>query len=350
MDVRKSAADLTDQERDRFLEALIRLKQRQVPNPPGGVAFSVYDQFVLLHGAVMAVTVPGQAEPVNMAHWNIGFCPWHRQYIRSFEKALQSEVPGVVLPYWDWADHSQALATLFTDEFLSELGASPPANVQGGVLQNPVPTAERPDWWPVDATGWPVALAENWGTTLQRGTGTDTWPPSDTQIQTLEALDMRGTGIHHFWYFWIALEGGAPGVSIGGPLATLARRTHNTGHNFIGGHMGGAYSPNDPIFWLHHANVDRLWDRWQRLQIEAQGGSHSDNYPPAGETVPWNGRPLPSGHGIDDMMWPWVGSTPGYDTLRLDDNGKLLLPDFSGDPAVTVSDVLDATAMDYSYA
>jgi len=22
-------------------------------------------------------------------------------------------------------------------------------------------------------------------------------------------------------------------------------------------------APNDPLFWLHHANVDRLWDLWQ---------------------------------------------------------------------------------------
>jgi tyrosinase len=38
---------------------------------------------------------------------------------------------------------------------------------------------------------------------------------------------------------------------------------HGGAHNAIGGDMGTSRSPNDPIFWLHHANVDRLWARWQ---------------------------------------------------------------------------------------
>jgi tyrosinase len=39
---------------------------------------------------------------------------------------------------------------------------------------------------------------------------------------------------------------------------------HGGAHNAVGGDMGTARSPNDPLFWLHHANVDRLWARWQR--------------------------------------------------------------------------------------
>lgn len=27
--------------------------------------------------------------------------------------------------------------------------------------------------------------------------------------------------------------------------------------------MHTAHSPADPLFFLHHANVDRLWGRWQ---------------------------------------------------------------------------------------
>jgi len=28
--------------------------------------------------------------------------------------------------------------------------------------------------------------------------------------------------------------------------------------------MDTAASPSDPLFFLHHANIDRLWDRWQQ--------------------------------------------------------------------------------------
>jgi hypothetical protein len=40
--------------------------------------------------------------------------------------------------------------------------------------------------------------------------------------------------------------------------------THAILHLAIGGDMQSpAESPNDPVFYLHHANVDRLWWKWQ---------------------------------------------------------------------------------------
>lgn len=39
---------------------------------------------------------------------------------------------------------------------------------------------------------------------------------------------------------------------------------HNRVHQWVGGHMIGAASPNDPVFWLHHAFIDLVWARWQR--------------------------------------------------------------------------------------
>ncbi|KAJ1916375.1 hypothetical protein H4219_003821 [Mycoemilia scoparia] len=40
---------------------------------------------------------------------------------------------------------------------------------------------------------------------------------------------------------------------------------HGNVHIGIGGDMSQEYSPNDPIFMLHHANMDRLWARWQGM-------------------------------------------------------------------------------------
>ena len=40
---------------------------------------------------------------------------------------------------------------------------------------------------------------------------------------------------------------------------------HGGGHNWIGGDMGNIQiSPNDPVFWFHHAQVDRVWAEWQQ--------------------------------------------------------------------------------------
>jgi Common central domain of tyrosinase/Polyphenol oxidase middle domain/TAT (twin-arginine translocation) pathway signal sequence len=43
---------------------------------------------------------------------------------------------------------------------------------------------------------------------------------------------------------------------------------HGVVHTTLGGNMGGFNTAGqDPIFWLHHCNIDRLWEKWR-----AQGG------------------------------------------------------------------------------
>jgi hypothetical protein len=43
----------------------------------------------------------------------------------------------------------------------------------------------------------------------------------------------------------------------------LEAQPHNTVHVKVGGWMlGPNTAAQDPIFWLHHANIDRLWERW----------------------------------------------------------------------------------------
>jgi hypothetical protein len=51
----------------------------------------------------------------------------------------------------------------------------------------------------------------------------------------------------------------------------LESQPHDNVHGAMGGAAGNAFmvsflSPVDPIFFLHHANLDRLWDVWTRKQ------------------------------------------------------------------------------------
>ena len=72
-----------------------------------------------------------------------------------------------------------------------------------------------------------------------------------------------------------------------GTFSTLEGMPHNQVHNYIGGvgpldpgpygNMTNFLSPVDPIFFLHHANMDRLWDVWTRKQK-----SHNLPYLPQG--------------------------------------------------------------------
>jgi hypothetical protein len=60
--------------------------------------------------------------------------------------------------------------------------------------------------------------------------------------------------------------GGDPVANLGDMAAagTLEGRPHNFVHRWVGGDMVTVGSPYDPIFWLHHCNVDRLWSEWIR--------------------------------------------------------------------------------------
>ena len=50
-------------------------------------------------------------------------------------------------------------------------------------------------------------------------------------------------------------------------MGMLEATPHNTVHNTIAGDMATMLSPRDPIFFLHHANIDQIWASWNR-----QGG------------------------------------------------------------------------------
>ena len=341
MGTRKSAAALTEAERSSFLEALFKLKQRQAAGATQ--LLNVYDQFVAMHGAVMAVVSPDARDPVNFAHGNIGFLPWHRMYLRSFELALEAEVPGVALPYWDWSDDVGAATKLFNADFLSSTIWGAPSDVADGWLRHRIPATERPDWWPGQLRGFRVhsLLEEGNGSALERGSQEPDWPPSPSDMKSLAELTLGREGTHALWAFSLVLEAGHQTITV---------RTHNAGHRFIGGHMSGGFSPNDPAFWLHHANVDRLWAQWQDYQIaQKPGSSHEDHWPDPTEVSPVTGELVPPGHKKNDNMWPWVGAATGYRSVSVPLAILNRLPDLSAEPAVSVADVLDYRALGYGY-
>jgi hypothetical protein len=70
--------------------------------------------------------------------------------------------------------------------------------------------------------------------------------------------------------------------------------THNRVHNWVAGPMSEGASPNDPVFWLHHATIDMLWAQWQ-----ARWGS--PYLPGSGARYNQN---------LHDPLWSMGGVTP----------------------------------------
>jgi len=172
------------------------------------------------------------------------FLPWHRMYLYWFERIARAVVvahPDVsddvknawALPYWDYGRDGKyaALPPAFREPFRD--GAA-----------NPLYVAERD---PRYNAGWQV-------------------PPQFTSA-TL-ALAKRS--------FAASISAGQS-AAFGGPVTQWHHdpdlpfgAVEQTPHNVVHGQIGGPggfmarfdTAPLDPVFWLHHANIDRLWTVW----------------------------------------------------------------------------------------
>jgi tyrosinase len=163
-------------------------------------------------------------------HGNWFFLPWHRAYLVSFERICRqmSGDPNFALPYWDWSRQRQ-LPPAFT---------SPTMGGRRNPLFNNTRQA-RPNSSLRDS-----AVGQNVITRIM----------GEAQFENFGST--RPTGQNNMDARWLRAPGRTTALE-GGP--------HNTTHVFVGGDMSDMISPRDPIFWLHHCNIDRLWAQWNAL-------------------------------------------------------------------------------------
>jgi tyrosinase len=176
-------------------------------------------------------------------HGSWFFLPWHRMYLHYFESIVHDVIQDLggpadwALPFWDYSEDPARSATL----------ALPPAFVDttwpdGG--PNPLREEERAagirDGDPIDVED--VRLG--------------TWTVSfSTDVLARPSFGGPVTGFHH------------PPAGAG----IVETQPHGTVHVDVGGfNPAGLMSrfhtaPLDPIFWLHHCNIDRLWEVWRNL-------------------------------------------------------------------------------------
>ncbi|MBN3923022.1 tyrosinase family protein [Nostoc sp. NMS4] len=349
--VRKNVVDLTPQEKTDFVNAVKAIKNII----PEGSKISIYDQFAATHLGAMAMMSEdstGPAAMVDAAHNHAGFLPWHREFLNRFEQALQSVNPNVTIPYWDWTD-PKAIDVIFQPDFLGTNGSGVKINIPGsGTFEGgPVQSGNFSE-----ASGWVLnpdlhfddSTDKTFGSSLLRFLRL---PPGDAYPIPQKDVD-QALAINNYDLFRPALEGfisiNPNGKVTGGAFL----------HNYIHGLVGGVKvigvdpmtgvpaiqplgtmssvpsSPLDPVFWLHHANVDRLWAEWQNNNHQG-----SAFYPSTDQ---------PFGHNLNDPMWPWDGnlSTPGAigpgDILSY-------LPRFLNSDVVTPADTLDIRKYGYTY-
>jgi hypothetical protein len=192
-----------------------------------------------IHGTTDNPTTAEQMQSWNQCeHGSFYFLSWHRMYLYFFDRILRaaSGDANLVLPYWDWTDAAQRTLPLPFRQ---------PADSGNPLF--------------IDSPGRPAALNSG-AASLDASTVDDSGAFADVNFET----------------------GGFSGDGFGGQTSMpmqfsnaygdLEMQPHNVVHSALGGLMGDPLTAaQDPIFWLHHANIDRLWNHW----IE-QGGGRAD--------------------------------------------------------------------------
>ena len=262
--VRKDVAQLTNEEKIQLIDAFKAMKE--VPSQYDESS-NAYDYFVQLH--VDAFTAHGNNHPHGSPH----FLPWHREFLHRFESEMRraykekhNRDEPLAIPYWNWTNPGSK-DMVFNDSFLGGDGDPSDKYI---VKTGPFREGE----WEISVTDLsadendppdePQSSAECTERVSDRGLvrclGFEV--PLPTQKEVDEALSIPTYDVDPYDQasensFRNSIEGWRP------------YGLHNQVHVYVSGQMGTAASPNDPVFYVHHANIDRLWVEWQKQHGDA---------------------------------------------------------------------------------
>ena len=333
--VRTSFDRLSAEEKQTFVDATVDLKNEMgvwsvVVEEPSNYSsgtvtlqdVSTYNFFVYLHsyaarGDSAACFAVNNNTIVDFAHSGPAFPVWHRRYLLIVEKEFQriTNNDSFGFPYWQWEEDDRSPFALEYYGVPSN-SSGDAVNVTGRVI-NPVAwntVCDLAYWFQGGNCSdyWrPCNPAEDLaaGRPLQRR-GRTTYLPNIVEVMiaiaapSYDAPDETGMYLQDSprTSFRSRMEGWnriCSAVTCVGSRDVNMTRMHNNVHNWISGQMGvvpGAI--NDPIFTLHHSNVDRILESWMR---RFTGTSSDPALLPAYVPVT-GGHP---GHNHDDYMVPF---------------------------------------------
>jgi tyrosinase len=268
MNIRKNVWELGDDWADPILwyaRAVADMQTRPLADPTSWRFYGAMHGIDAPLWQLQGYLAPGEPQPatgVSATFWSQCqhgtwyFLPWHRGYLLMFEANVRATVVKLggpadwTLPYWNYFKTGQS--------------ALPPAFA----------ARQTPD-------GTPNALyvAQRFGPNNDGNVYVDL---SQVTLNALGEGDFTGPG-----------NGGSPGFGGvdtgfehgGNTHGDLESQPHDMVHVLVGGQdPSGRQLPGlmsdpdtaglDPIFWLHHANIDRLWEVW--LQQSAARTDPSD--------------------------------------------------------------------------
>lgn len=238
-------------------------------------------------------------------HDSILFPAWHRAYVALFEQEFIKVVKNIAnsypagsqrdrynraanvmrWPYWDWAAKPpagrSALPKIISD--YTVFGVDAP-NGRRDITPNPL---FRFDFPGNTQQGNVYSPFTTWTRTYRYPTANDQSATSNTQASIDAFENIRQSLQDQIYQLFTTCkdyehfsndDAGSSSTQCKSSLEAIHNTVHNTaggpGGQVSGGHM--TYLPLgsfDPIFWLHHANVDRLFAMWQAINPNSYGGN-----------------------------------------------------------------------------
>ncbi|KAK7988124.1 hypothetical protein PG989_008439 [Apiospora arundinis] len=243
--------------------------------------------------------VPGGSGGGFCPHGEIMFPAWHRPYVAAYEQVLGSYVAKVAanytgsnaasyqaaaqtwrLPFWDWA----------ADPALPPSASTPTITVNGPggqvTIENPLyrykwqrfPLNHANNYFPTNTDyncwGWPTTTRQpnsqgvDQLSIVNQQLSTDPSPLKDQVVSCRRdiAETSNGSLTNKLQYLVMSSVTDFNTMASSGTAGTSFEDPHNDVHNSMYAIMSSLdYSGFDPIFFLHHAQIDRLIALWQAI-------------------------------------------------------------------------------------
>ncbi|XP_015196705.1 tyrosinase [Lepisosteus oculatus] len=248
---------------------------------------SVYDLFVWMHYYASRDAFLGGPNNVwtdiDFAHESAAFLPWHRVYLLHWENEIRKLTgdQDFTIPYWDWRDSQEC--DVCTDDLMGSRNPTIPNMLSpASVFSSWKVVCTRPEVY----NSLEILCNGTAEGPILRNPGNhdrNRMPrlPTSAEVEfCLSLTDYETEPMNRFanLSFRNTLEGFANPSD--GIATTLQSNMHNSLHVFMNGSMSSVQgSANDPIFLIHHAFVDSIFEQWLRRHNPPKSAYPTANAP-----------------------------------------------------------------------